>query len=277
MMRLFRLFVTLLFAAVTLLFAWTWYKSAIRSDKTRPVITIDGELIEVALDATDEDLLAGVTAYDAKDGDLTDRVIVESISKFSELGVCKVYYAVCDNDNHVTSASRKIRYLDYTSPVFYMERSLCFSQQETVNVGSVIGAKDVLDGDISGNIIITSTDYEYGTVGKYTVLAEVANSKGDLISIRLPLYVEDRNINAPKIELSDYLIYVSPGTTVDPRRYFVSATDSFEHDVSESLLISNNYNKNEPGVYSFDYYADDSIGRRGHSILTVVVKENAEG
>ena len=258
--------------AVTVLFAWYWYKSEVAADKTVPVIRIEGDTLEVSLHTTTQELLAGVTAYDQKDGDISDRVIVESISKFSEIGSCKVFYAVCDSDNHVASASRKIIYKGYTSPRFFMNRSLCFSQMETINVASVLGAVDVLDGDISNNIIITSSDYEYGSLGTYTVKAEVTNSKGDLISLKLPLIVEERHINAPEITLSDYLIYAQRGQGINYLNYFVSATDSYEKDVSDTLYVENDYVMGEPGVYSFHYYVTDSLGRRGHSVLTVVVE-----
>ena len=272
MMRLLRLVISAAFLIVLFLFGWYWYRSEILEDKTVPVITIDQDMIEVDLNVTHDELLTGVTAYDAKDGDLTHRLIVESISKFSEAGVCKVYYAVCDNDNHVASASRKIRYRGYTPPRFFLNRGLCFSQLETIDVSSVIGAKDVLDGDISSNIIITSQDYEYGVLGTYTVKAEVSNSKGDQISISLPMIVEDRNLNAPTIELSEYLIYVPQGTAVDPMGYFVAATDSYEQNVADTLHLENDYNPYQQGIYSFHYYATDQLGRVGHTVLTVVVE-----
>ena len=135
MMRVLRIDITLVFMSTLVLFAWFVYRSEVVADKTAPVITIEGDLLEVALDATEEDLLKGVTATDEKDGDLTDRVIVESISKFTELGVCKVYYAVCDRDNHVARAFRRISYKGYTSPRFYMNRSLCFSIMRPATVG----------------------------------------------------------------------------------------------------------------------------------------------
>ena len=272
MMRLLRIIISLLFVAATGLFCFYWYRAEIKEDKTIPVITIENEMLEVPLDASNEDLLVGVSALDAKDGDLTNRVIVESISKFTDKGICKVYYAVCDSDNHVASASRKITYKGYTSPRFYMNRSLCFSQLESIDAASVIGAKDVIDGDISSNIIITSSDYEYGVSGTYTVKAEVSNSKGDRISISLPMIVEDRNINAPEIVLSDYLIYVKKGTQIDPMKYFISAKDSYEQEVYSTLFLENNYQKDQEGVYSFHYYATDQLLRQGHSVLTVVVE-----
>lgn len=272
LMRLLRLVITAVFALTLAAFALFWYRSEIKADKTRPVITLETDELEVLPKASDKELLAGVTAYDEKDGDLTDKVIVESISKFSEPGVCKVYYAVCDSDNHVAGAFRKVKYKGYVSPRFFLNRSLCFSQMEAVNVGSAIGANDMLDGDISGNIIITSQDYEYGVAGIYNVKAEVANSKGDRIVQQLPLIVEERSVNAPVVELTDYLIYVEKGTDIDPEDYFVSATDSYENDVSDTLHIEYNYNPSAEGIYSFHYFATDALDRRGHSILLVIVE-----
>ena len=272
MMRIFRAFIALIFAATLVIYLRDWYKYEIRADKTVPVITIDSPLLEVDADATDEDLLAGVTAYDKKDGDLTDHIIIEGISKFVDPGVCKVYYAVSDSDDHVASTYRRIKYRDYTPPRFTMNRALCFSLLENVNISNVMGATDMLDGDITSGIIITSSDYEYGKAGTYTVSAEVSNSKGDEISITVPLLVEDRSLNAPVITLSDYLIYVEKGTQIRPYSYFESAVDSFENSVSDSLHMENNYNSEEKGVYSFHYYATDELGRTGHTILTVVVE-----
>ena len=271
-MQLLRLAIVAVFAVMLVLFGYYWYRSEIRADKTYPVITLETDELEIEPDADEKALLAGVTAYDQKDGDLTDRVIVESISKFSEPGVCKVYYAVCDNDNHVAGAFRKLRYKGYVSPRFYLKRSLCFSQMESVNVSGAIGATDMLDGDISGNVILTSQDYEYGVAGIYSVKAEVANSKGDRIVLQLPLIVEERSINAPAVVLKDYLIYVKKGERIDPADYFVLARDSYETDVSDTLHVETDYDPGTEGIYSIHYYATDALDRRGHSVLLVVVE-----
>ena len=76
------------------------------TDTSEPVISFDEDTVRLPVTATEEDLLSGVTAYDQKDGDLTSRVIVESISNFSEPGVSTVTYAVVDGDNHAVKAHR---------------------------------------------------------------------------------------------------------------------------------------------------------------------------
>lgn len=90
----------------------------INADKTIPVITVEEELIEVSLKATDEELLKGVSAHDEKDGDLTGNIIIESVSGFTEKGVSKITYAVCDSNNNVAKTTRKIRFNGYQSPKF---------------------------------------------------------------------------------------------------------------------------------------------------------------
>ena len=107
-MRAFKIAVCVVFVAVTALFSVLFIKDKLTADTSRPVITVDSELSEVSVKVTDEELLKGVTAYDEKDKDITDKIIVESISKFIEKGVCKVTYAVCDSDNHIATATKKM-------------------------------------------------------------------------------------------------------------------------------------------------------------------------
>lgn len=270
MMRLFRMAVIAVFAITLLAFSFLFVKNEVLSDRSYPVIEMDKDIIDVSVNAKDKELLKGVTAHDKRDGDLTDRIIVESISKFTSPGVCNITYAVCDNDNHVTSATRKIRYKKYTAPKFYLNRSLCYSLYENINLHSALGAKDVLDGDISANIITTSSTFETGKVGMFKIKATTTNSKGDMVEITIPMFVEDRSVNAPEITLSKYLIYVKKGQNIDFRSYVKSALDSYENSVLNTLRIDSEYKKDKEGVYSVHYYAKDALDRQGHTVLTVV-------
>lgn len=47
---------------------------------------MDNSEISVSIHADEVELLSGVTAYDAKDGDVTDSLAVEHISNFIEKG-----------------------------------------------------------------------------------------------------------------------------------------------------------------------------------------------
>lgn len=272
LMRLMRIVVALLTVATAVAFTVVFTRVNILSDKTIPVISVDGEKIDVSVNATDEDLLKGVTAFDEKDGDITDRIIVESISKFSKTGYCKVVYVVSDYDNHVSIATRQIHYTDYTPPKFTLRIPLVFSNYGTVNIVGKIGAKDVLDGDISQNVILYSPDFEADKVGSYTLIATVMNSKGDTAELKLPVTVEKTTRETPQIELSDYLVYVKRGQNVNWKK-FIRETTNFEGLIEDlDVSVSTDFNKNKPGTYVVDYYTTDERGAKGHTALIAIVQ-----
>ena len=274
MIKAIRAVVCILFAISCAGFGYTFVLEKKNEDKTVPVITVDSDVLEVPLDADDADFLKGVSAYDEKDGDLTDKVIVESVSNFIGDGMCKIIYAVCDSDNHVATAARKISYPDYYAPRFYLNRSLCFSVYENVDAAAALGVKDCIDGDISKNMIITSEDYSGVTTGVFSITAKVSNSKGDSSSVTLPLIIEDRSMSAPVINLKSYLVYTDVNKPIDPESFVSSVTDAqgeTDEDLTDSLKIESNADYTKEGVYTVHYYASDSDGVQGHTVLAVVV------
>ncbi len=270
-MKLMRIIVLIMFVIVSITAATVYIGDAARTDKTMPVITVKGDVIDVSIKATDKELLAGVTAYDEKDKDLTDKIIVESVSRFSTKGVCKVTYAVCDSDNHIAKATRKIRYTDYTSPEFSVTGNLCFSLYERIDIREFIHATDCLDGNITRRIITTSDSYSSSVAGFYTIKTTVTNSKGDHAEIELPLIVEDRPLSAPVIELTEYLVFTPVGKSVDFNSYVVDALTSYEESIRDSVLIESNVDFSKEGTYHVHFYATDANGYRGHSVMTVIV------
>ena len=271
-MRILRWIVGVAFIITTALFVVVYVGEKMTTDDTVPVITVEDEIIEVGFNANDEELLQGITAYDEKDKDLTDKVIVESVSKFIEPGVCKVVYAVCDNDNNVANATRKIKYKNYESPKFFVHESLCYSIYDRINISEAITAEDCIDGDISRSIIVTSDDFAGSVAGVFNIDISVINSKGDTSMLKLPLVIEDRSLSAPTIKLSEYLVYAEKGKEIDFSSFIVSIETKKEEEIPlKSVRIETNANVSEEGVYSVHYYVTDSTGAQGHSILNVIV------
>lgn len=271
-MRIMRISVTVLFILTLIAFSVVFIFEKKNKDNTIPVITLENDFIEVKCDATDEDFLKGVTATDEKDGDLTSEVIVESVSRFIKPGICVVKYAVCDSNNHVAHATRKVKYTDYDSPKFTLEKSLCFSLYENINISSCIRAIDSIDGDISENIVVTSPDYTSSSPGIFTLELTVSNKKGDTSNLLLPLIVEDRSLSAPTIKLKDYLIYVDKNQEIDFEDYLVEATNRNDKDLTSQVEIDDNVNFKESGTYMVHYFVTDSTGAKGHSVLNVIVE-----
>ena len=270
-MRILRGSVLILFVIVFLAYSFIFVREKISTDTTIPIISVDGEIIDVSLKATEEELLKGISAYDEKDGDLTGNIIIESVSRFIEPGISRVTYAVCDSDNNISTATRKIRYKGYESPRFSLSESLCYSVYETPNLKKAVRATDSLAGDITADMILTSDDYTKSVAGVFTVNARVTTSKGDTASLDIPLIVEDRSDAAPEIKLKEYLIYADKGEKIDFEDYLVEAIDSEERDITDDVTVETKINMNKKGAYLVHYYAEDRNDNKGHTVLVVVV------
>lgn len=274
-MRILRVVAVLLFVVTTALYIYFSVTEKLKTDNTMPVITLEEDVLEVDINATNKDLLKGVTAYDEKDGDISDKVIVESLSNFIEPGYCRITYAVCDANNHVATATRKVRYVGYESPKFSLEEDLCFSIYEKLNLRNILTATDCIDGDISDNIVISSEDYSSAIAGVFTLQATVTNRKGDTSTINMNLFVEDLDLSAPEIELTDYLIYMEPtNKEIDFEKYLVGAEDEKGNDLTKDVVIQQGkVDMSKPGTYAVHYRVSDKNNVEGHTVLTVIVGE----
>ena len=65
-MRILRVVAVLLFVVTTALYVYFSVAEKIKTDNSIPVITLEEEVLEVGIDATNKDLLKGVTAFDEK-------------------------------------------------------------------------------------------------------------------------------------------------------------------------------------------------------------------
>lgn len=272
-MKRLRTVTVIVFAAVLCVFAWFYLNEKHHADTTCPAIRVEPDTLEVSIHDGADKLLEGVTAWDAKDGDITAKVLIESVSQFAEDGSCTVTYAVADADRHVAKNTRRLCYTDYTPPRFIVSQSLAFPVGTVLKLSSLVGAVDCIDGDISDRVLVTAVDYQANSVGVFSLSLQVSNSKGDAAYLELPIYVEERNLRAPVIALSDYLVYVQKDETPDFASYITSVSSAYSTLDDNGVLISEDYQPDTPGVYSIHYYAWDVLGNEGHTVLTVVVEE----
>lgn len=280
----------LLFAVSLALFLFCIFVREGGQDQSGPEIQMDQQEIQVSIAADDAALLQGVTATDRKDGDVTDSLVVESISNFIEKGRRKVSIVAFDSDNHITRAEREIVYTDYTSPVFTLDSPLRFSI-DAENLTEGLHAQDCLDGDITSKIQMSFQDsYSYGTAGQYQVNYSVANSAGDVknLPVTVEFYDPSQESQIPSLTLNQYLINLSVGEGFDPWGYLDSVTvnhyqyvkeeDGILHgstaeDIldSSAVQIENPVDVNTPGVYEVVYSVYDEEGVQGSVRLIVSV------
>ncbi len=273
MIKLLQKITILVFSVTLVAFVLFTMIAEFTTDRTLPEISVSTEELEISVTDDKKVLLEGVTAYDGKDGDITDKVLIESVSKFIEPGVCTVTYAVADSDRHVTKQTRTVRYTDYTPPEFYMKRALVYSVEEAIDIRSAVGARDCIDGDISDKVTILATDFVENTAGVFTVSLQVSNSMGHSIYLDVTVHVEGNETMAPEITLEKSLIYIKKGEKPVFEDYIKDVTVNGVLMKSYNLLVSTNFNSEQPGTYNVHYYISTEAGYEGHSILTVVVEE----
>lgn len=225
-------------------------------DDTWPEISCESELLEISCSYTQEELLAGVTAMDAKDGDLTDQILVSGFSRFLTPGECELSYVVFDSSEHMATLTRRVRFTDYRSPRFALAEPLCFAEGMTNNteVRALFSASDMLDGDLTDWITYVETNAAYNNPGDYTITMEVRNSFGDTVSYDFPIHIYERNTQNVEIALTTPLVYVTQGEEFDPEDYVRAIYDATGEEYSEDLLeITSGVDPSTPGLYEVHY------------------------
>lgn len=255
----------------------------LRTDVTPPVITMEEQLLELSALEPRTALLQGVSARDKADGDVTASLVVESVRLLRADGTATVTYAAFDSSGNVAKAQREVRFNDYESPHFSLSEPLLFSQTSSYDVLSIIGAQDMLDGDISHRIRATVLDeVAAGYSGTHNIQFRVTNSLGEMVELVLPVELYTPSIFEGSLTLTDYLVYLEQGDYFNARSYLASfslgrETISLRNGVPEEigLVISGKVETGVPGVYAIDYEAVYEQGTQvytAYSRLLVVVE-----
>ena len=250
------------------------------ADHTAPVITVPEEPLRISVSAEDADLLAGITAEDRRDGDVTDSLLVERVSDISADHRAEVTVAAFDGSGNVAKAKRTIEYEDYSGPRFTMSGPLRFWEKSKIDVFSLIGAEDAIDGTLDDRV--KGTLIEGGTSisqpGEYLVEFRVTNSLGDTAYLKLPVEVYSENVYVFKILLDEYIVYLKPGEKLDPKAHLLSVSlgdRTFlptELPAGAKLKIESDLDPQVPGVYQITYTVEmDQY--KGCTRLVAVVEE----
>ena len=249
-----------------------------KKDPSPPQLTSETDLIEVPCTYTRQDLMKGIRAWDEEDGDLTDEVVVSTMSRFLEPGVCSLTYVVFDHADQAASLTRKVRFVDYHAPRFTLATPLVYEEGQGIynQIVSVLGASDVLDGDRTEWIVRTASNLNFQTVGTYSVSFEVSNSFGDSSSVQLPVHVIPTQTGEGGIVLNTGLVYLEVGQSLDPTKYIqhVTAADGSEVDPA-TVQISSQVNSQKAGCYEVHYEVRDSQENFYETWLTVIVEGGA--
>lgn len=252
------------------LYGVTWAGENLTGRKEAPVISCPDTVLEISVADNESALLSGLTAKDAQDGDLTSRILVQGLSHLLTNDTAKASYVVFDSHGNMASASRTIRYTDYTKPTFYLDEPLSYAENASIELLDRVRAVDVIDGDITESIrISTLTGTAEPEVS--TVSLQVTNSMGDTSRVTLPVVIFSGRMARPNVKLSQYLVYLEKDSTFNPRDYLVSVRAPSGFGDLANVQITDTVDTSTPGTYMVYYRYPYSI-TSGLSVLAVVVE-----
>lgn len=273
-MRTLKLILCAATVLAALAFAGVQIYTRVVLDTVAPVISMDADSITVRVSDGPEALLAGVTAWDDRDGDLTGEVRVSHVSQLISGSTAKVNYVVFDRADHMATASRTVCYSDYTAPRFSVVSPLVFGVGEKVSLVGHVVARDSIDGNITGAMRLSAISVNNTIEGIYHVTLRVTNSVGDSSKVTLPIIIRAQSPGQAQVELNQYLVYLKTGEEFDPEPYFKTLlTGDGGRGYYSAVSVTDRVDTSVPGIYevSYDYTAAD--GEVAEAILTVVVEE----
>lgn len=195
-------------------------------DRTAPKIKVDqSEKIAYTEGEDYGKLLEGVTAQDDKDGDLTGEVFVEKIVRVSKKKAV-VYYGVTDKAKNVGTASREVTY------------------------------QEAEDSDVAEETAQDTASEEVSEETAQDAAAAEQQSTDQQSEVLQP------NGTRPAMKLAEEAKTIARGTSFNALNEVTDAVDDKDDrdTLFRGLHIDGNYNVNQAGTYTLQYYVQDSDG-----------------
>lgn len=272
-MRIFERIILSIFVLVLLVFCAVQGYERLLVDHTPPVIESDSDSITVSVNDPEQVLLQGIRATDDTDGDLTDSVMIQSVSGLIDSHSAKVSYIVFDSSNNMGTYSRNVQYSDYAKPRFSLTSPLVYRAGGSITLLDRLKASDTIDGDISKNIRVTAQNVSANTTGTYTVTVQVTNSMGDTSVLPLTVVINNA-VNYQVIHLSEYIVYLEQGADFDPKDYVTDITPNVGAAATvEELDIISYVDVSVPGDYEVRYTYQFPDGERSYTLYQTVIVE----
>lgn len=244
--------VTGLLTAGCIALAGAGYMTYKNQDRTAPEIKVDQSKKIAYTEGEDyEKLLEGVTAQDDKDGDLTSEVFAEKVVPVSKKKAV-VYYGVTDKAKNVGTASREVTYqvaegsdaaeetAQDTASEDTTQKTDEKSEKKTKKKSKKAKAKKTAQDAAAADQ--QSTDQQSGTL--------------------------QPNGTRPAMKLAEEAKTIARGTSFNALNEVTDAVDDKDDrdTLFRGLHIDGNYNVNQAGTYTLQYYVQDSDGNTSDPI-----------
>lgn len=255
-----------------------------RLDRTAPKLEFQSSDVVYRAGMNPEELMTGITAYDDRDGDITDRIVVEKTIENKEDNTAVIFYAASDKSGNVAKASRVFPavYADGNDENIsdqFMEAGIDAELSESGLSENSLSENSV-EGEENGEMTETPTPYpsESPSATPTPEPTETPEPTPTPTPEPTPEPVREvkptANPSAPVLTLKQSEIKVNAGE--GPAWVNVIGTLKDDKDNYETLfqnLHVSKYDGNKAGTYQVTVYVEDSDGNRSKDVpLTIVVK-----
>nr|WP_172692175.1 immunoglobulin-like domain-containing protein [Paeniclostridium sordellii]AUO31689.1 hypothetical protein [Paeniclostridium sordellii] len=204
--------------------------------------------------------MAGVTATDTEDGNITKDIKVTGTVDIDKPGKYELTYTVTDTDGNTTTVKRTVivnmKWVDINNiPVIKAE-------DKTIKVGDKfnpmtgVTATDKEDGNTTKDIKVIEDTVNTSKPGTYKVVYEVTDSKGATATKTITVTV--RSNDKPVISGADN-VSIKEGTTFNPMTG-VTATDTEDGNITKDIKVTGTVDTDKPGKYELTYTVTDTDG-----------------
>lgn len=256
-MKALRIITIFLFVLSLALYLGVSFRYSIMLDRVSPKIQCESEVLEVSVNAAEPELLAGVTAKDNRDGDLTGKIMVQGISRLLTDNTARITYVVMDSSDNIASCTRTLRYTDYERPRLHLTQIPVYrpfpEENSMAKLFEALSAQDVHDGDISDQIQISTQNANDDVEGEFEVSVQIINSMGDSEVVPVTVVIDNEGAQNPLITLKEYITYVDAGSDFDPESGIRTLNGSAYTGAGSGLSIDSQVDTATPGTYKVRY------------------------
>ena len=226
---------------------FTMRKSTVANNP--PEITATDKSI---VQGTKLDLLAGVTATDKEDGDLTKSIKVTGTVDKDKVGTYEITYSVTDSKNVTVEKTITITVTENKKPVINATNKTITKGQDFDPFKDVT-ATDEEDGNLTSSIKVTG-EVNKDLEGIYKITYSVTDSYNQTVTKEIEVTVVKNQL--PVITAKNQEIY--QGDTFDPKAN-VTATDAEDGDLTSTIgIVENTVDTTKIGEYKVIYKVVDS-------------------
>lgn len=257
--------VTGLLTAGCIALAGAGYMTYQNQDRTAPEIKVDQSKKIAYTEGEDYGkLLEGVTAQDDKDGDLTSEVFVEKVVPVSKKKAV-VYYGVTDKAKNVGTASREVTYQAAEGGDAAEETAEdTASENVSEDTTQKTDEKSAKKTKKKSKKTKTKKTAEDKKAEETTQDAAAADQQ----STEQQSEVLQPNGTRPAMKLAEEAKTIARGTSFNALNEVTDAVDDKDDrdTLFRGLHIDGNYNVNQAGTYTLQYYVQDSDGNTSDPI-----------